>query len=106
MPRGEEGEGSKKEESARRTATRRAVKAIKAAQEASARMQEAWYKEAKGEIAQRNAEEGIRKWMGPAVGAWIRTRQTWRINAAGRRVERESEEEDTVRAEGEEQGAQ
>ena len=52
----------------RRTMTRRAVRAIRTAQGASAQMQEAWYKEAKGEIAQRNAEEGIRKWMGPAIG--------------------------------------
>ena len=93
MPKREEREASKKEESKRRTMTRRAVRAIRTAQEASAQMQEAWYKEAKGEIAQRNAEEGIRKWMGPAIGAWTRARQTWRLNAAGRRVERESEEE-------------
>ena len=92
MPRREERERSKKEEGKRKTATRRAVRAIRAAQEASARMQEEWYKEAKGEIAQRNAEEGIRKWMGPVVGAWIRARQTWRLNAAGRRVEGEDEE--------------
>jgi hypothetical protein len=105
MPRGEEGEGSKKEESKRKASTRRAVRAIRAAQEASARMQEGWYREAKGEIAQRNAEEGIRKWMGPVVGAWKRAGQTWRLNPAGRRVEREDEEEEAARVEGEEQEA-
>ena len=57
------------------------------------------------DIAQRNAEEGIRKWMGPVVGAWKRARQTWRLNPAGRRVEREDEEEEAARVEGEEQEA-
>ena len=104
MPSNKEEAGSKKEESKRRTATKRAVRAIREAQEAAAKMQEAWYKEARGEIAQRNAEEGIRKWMGPAIGAWIRARRTWKLNAAGRRVwvEREIEEEEAARAEGEE----
>jgi hypothetical protein len=86
VPRDREGEGSKKEETRKKTAERRAVRAIKDAQEAAARMQEAWYKEAREEIAQRNAEEGMRRWIGPVAGAWKRAQQTWKLNAAGRRV--------------------
>ena len=41
-----------------------------------------------------------------AVGAWIRTRQTWRLNAAGRRVERESEEEESRDSEGRAEGVE
>ena len=63
IPRGGEGERSKKEETKRKAAARRAVRAIKDAQGAAAKMQEAWYKEAREEIAQRNAEEGMRRWM-------------------------------------------
>jgi len=93
LPRNGEGEGSKKEEARKKTAERRAVRAIKDVQEAAAQMQEAWYGEARGEIAQRNAEEGMRRWIGPVTGAWERAQQTWRLNAAGRRVWTEREDE-------------
>jgi len=93
IPRGGEGERSKKEETKRKAAARRAVRAIKDAQGAAAKMQEAWYKEAREEIAQRNAEEGMRRWIGPVAGAWERAQQTWRLNAAGRRVWIEEEDE-------------
>jgi hypothetical protein len=97
LPRGGGGEGSKKEEAKKKTVERRAVRAIKNAQEAAAQMQEEWHKEARGEIAQRNAEEGMRRWVGPVAGAWARAQQAWRLNAAGRRVwlEREDEQEGT-----------
>jgi hypothetical protein len=106
LPESNEREGSRKEETKRRTVTRRAIRAIHTVQETAAQMQEAWYKEAKGEIAQRNAEEGMRRWMGPAVGAWIRAGQTWQLNAAGRRVGKRDEPEEAENVEGEEQGTQ
>ena len=85
--------GGVPEETKRKAAARRAVRAIKDAQGAAAKMQEAWYKEAREEIAQRNAEEGMRRWIGPVAGAWERAQQTWRLNAAGRRVWIEGEDE-------------
>jgi hypothetical protein len=101
LPCSEGRAGSRKEKAKERTATRRAVKAIRSMQEAAAQMQEAWYKEAKGEIAQRNEEEAMRRWVGPAAGAWIHAPQIWELNAAGRRVVRRDEQE-----EAEEEGAE